>query len=53
MGNIIKKTAELTADKDGVGCAKLVIFANAPEDNPLWPGPFTELVNPNALSMWV
>ena len=34
MGQIIKKTAELTADQDGLGCAKLVVFANAVEDNP-------------------
>jgi Uncharacterized ACR (DUF711). len=36
MGEIIKETARLTADRDGLGCAKLVVFANAPEDNPLW-----------------
>ena len=40
MGNIIKRTAELTADRDGIGCAKLVIFANAPEDNPFMAGAF-------------
>ena len=38
MGKTIKKTAELTADSDGIGCAKLVVFANVPEDNPLWLG---------------
>ena len=40
MGEIIKKTAELTADNDGLGCAKLVVFANAVEDNPFMAGAF-------------
>lgn len=40
MGKIIKKTAELTKDKDGVGAAKLVVFCNAPEDNPFMAGAF-------------
>lgn len=40
MGTIIKKTAELTADQDGLGCAKLVVFANAVEDNPFMAGAF-------------
>jgi len=40
MGEIIKKTAELTKDKDGFGCAKLVVFANAVEDNPFMAGAF-------------
>ena len=40
MGQIIKKTAELTADNDGLGCAKLVVFANAVEDNPFMAGAF-------------
>ena len=40
MGDIIKKTAEATADKDGIGCAKLVVFCNAPEDNPFMAGAF-------------
>jgi len=40
MGRIIKRTAELTADKDALGCAKLVVFANAPEDNPFMAGAF-------------
>ena len=40
MGRIIKKTADLTADKDALGCAKLVVFANAPEDNPFMAGAF-------------
>lgn len=40
MGQIIKKTAELTADRDGLGCAKLVVFCNAAEDNPFMAGAF-------------
>ena len=40
MGQIIKKTAERTADNDGLGCAKLVVFANAVEDNPFMAGAF-------------
>jgi uncharacterized protein (UPF0210 family) len=40
MGQIIKKTAELTADKSGLGCAKLVVFANSVEDNPFMAGAF-------------
>ena len=40
MGQIIKKTAELTKDADGIGCAKLVVFCNAPGDNPFMAGAF-------------
>lgn len=40
MGQIIKRTADLTADKGGFGCAKLVVFANAVEDNPFMAGAF-------------
>lgn len=40
MGQIIKDTAEATADRDGLGCAKLVVFCNAPEDNPFMAGAF-------------
>ncbi|MDR0444217.1 MAG: PFL family protein [Treponema sp.] len=40
MGEIIKRTAEETAARDGVGCAKLVVFCNAPEDNPFMAGAF-------------
>ncbi len=40
LGKIIKKTAELTADNDSIGCAKLVIFCNAPDDNPFMAGAF-------------
>lgn len=40
MGEIIKKTAELTKDKGAIGCAKLVTFCNAPGDNPFMAGAF-------------
>ncbi|MGN0468520.1 MAG: PFL family protein [Acutalibacteraceae bacterium] len=40
MGRIIKQTADLTADECGFGCAKLVVFANAVEDNPFMAGAF-------------
>lgn len=40
MGRIIKRTAELTKDTKGFGCAKLVVFANAVEDNPFMAGAF-------------
>ncbi|MBR4017594.1 MAG: PFL family protein [Oscillospiraceae bacterium] len=40
MGEIIKKTAKITEDQDGLGCAKLVVFANAVEDNPFMAGAF-------------
>ncbi|MCL2214640.1 MAG: PFL family protein [Treponema sp.] len=40
MGETIKITAEATANRDGIGCAKLVVFCNAPEDNPFMAGAF-------------
>lgn len=40
MGEIILKTAELTKDKDCIGCAKFVVFCNAVEDNPFMAGAF-------------
>ena len=40
MGNVIKDCAYLTKDSDGFGCAKLVVFANAVEDNPFMAGAF-------------
>ena len=40
MGQVIKRTAELTKDSKGFGCAKLVVFANAVEDNPFMAGAF-------------
>ncbi|MDD2362845.1 MAG: PFL family protein [Oscillospiraceae bacterium] len=40
MGHTVRRTAELTADRDCIGCAKLVVFCNAPEDNPFMAGAF-------------
>ena len=40
MAEVIKRTAELTKDTKGFGCAKLVVFANAVEDNPFMAGAF-------------
>ena len=40
MGRVVKRTAELTAQNEGFGCAKLVVFANAVEDNPFMAGAF-------------
>lgn len=41
MSDIVKRAAELTADKDGLGAAKLVCFCNAPGDNPFMAGAFS------------
>ena len=46
MGQVIRKTAEATADTDGLGCAKLVVFANAVEDNPFMAGAFCGVGEP-------
>ena len=40
MGSIIKETAEKTKERDSIGCAKLVVFCNAPDDNPFMAGAF-------------
>lgn len=40
MGEIIKQTAEITKDRGSIGCAKLVVFCNAVEDNPFMAGAF-------------
>ena len=40
MGQVIKETAERTKDNDSIGCAKLVVFCNAPDDNPFMAGAF-------------
>lgn len=40
MGQVVKSTAAATADRDGFGCAKLVVFCNAVEDNPFMAGAF-------------
>ncbi len=40
MGQVVKDTAAATSDRDGFGCAKLVVFCNAVEDNPFMAGAF-------------
>jgi hypothetical protein len=49
MGRIVKETAELTRDDGGIGCAKLVVFANAPEDNPFMAGAFHGIGEPDCV----
>jgi uncharacterized protein (UPF0210 family) len=49
MGHIIKETAELTRDRMGIGCAKLVVFANAPDDNPFMAGSFHGIGEPDCV----
>lgn len=49
MGRIIKETAAQTADQDGLGCAKLVVFANAVEDNPFMAGAFHGVGEPECV----
>ncbi|KUO52461.1 MAG: hypothetical protein APF76_05355 [Desulfitibacter sp. BRH_c19] len=49
MGEIIKKTAEYTADQGGLGCAKLVVFCNVPEDNPFMAGAFHGIGEPETV----
>lgn len=40
MGDVILETAQATKEKDSIGCAKLVVFCNAPDDNPFMAGAF-------------
>ena len=49
MGEIVKKTAQRTADRDCIGCAKLVVFCNAPEDNPFMAGAFHGVGEPDCM----
>ncbi len=49
MGQIIRQTAEATADRDCIGCAKLVVFCNAPEDNPFMAGAFHGVGEPDCV----
>ena len=49
MGRIIKETAQITSDNDGLGCAKLVVFANAVEDNPFMAGAFHGVGEPECV----
>ena len=49
MGRIIKQTAELTRDNDSMGCSKLVVFANAVDDNPFMAGAFHGIGEPETV----
>jgi uncharacterized protein (UPF0210 family) len=49
MGEIVKATAEATADAGSVGCAKLVVFCNAPDDNPFMAGAFHGVTEADAV----
>lgn len=49
MSEVIKETAELTKEKDGIGCAKLVVFCNVPEDNPFMAGAFHGVSEPEVV----
>jgi uncharacterized protein (UPF0210 family) len=49
MGHIVKETAEATADRDSLGCAKLVVFCNAPDDNPFMAGAFHGVTEADAI----
>ena len=49
MGSTIRKAAELTADRNSIGCAKLVVFANVPEDNPFMAGAFHGVGEPDTV----
>ena len=49
MGKIIRQTADLTADRQSIGCAKLVVFANVPEDNPFMAGAFHGVGEPETV----
>ncbi len=49
MGEVVKKTARLTADQDALGCAKLVIFCNPVQDNPFMAGAFHGVTEPETV----
>lgn len=49
MGKTVRKCAELTADRECIACAKLVVFANAPEDNPFMAGAFHGVGEPECV----
>ena len=49
MGEVIKETAERTKDNDSMGCAKLVVFCNAPDDNPFMAGAFHGVTEADAI----
>jgi uncharacterized protein (UPF0210 family) len=49
MGETIKKAAEMTAERDSFGCAKLVVLCNAPDDNPFMAGAFHGVTESDAI----
>ena len=49
MGEVVKETALATKDKDSLGCAKLVVFCNAPDDNPFMAGAFHGVTEADAI----
>ncbi len=49
MGEVIVRSAQLTADRDGIAAAKLVVFCNAPEDNPFMAGAFHGVGEPECV----
>ena len=49
MGDIIPETAKATADKDSIGCTKLVVLCNAPDDNPFMAGAFHGVTEADAV----
>ncbi|MDR2422461.1 MAG: PFL family protein [Deltaproteobacteria bacterium] len=49
MGRVVKETARLSADRDGLACAKLVVFANIPPDMPFMAGAYLGLGEPDAV----
>ena len=49
MGEIVKETAYLTRDNDSIGCAKLVVFSNIPEDNPFMAGAMHGMGEPDTV----
>ena len=49
MGNIVKEAAEYTKDQESLGCAKLVVFCNAPDDNPFMAGAFHGVTEADAI----
>ncbi len=49
MGEIVHETAEFTKDNDSLGCAKLVVFCNAPDDNPFMAGAFHGVTEADAV----
>lgn len=49
VGEIVKETANLTKENDSIGCAKLVIFCNAPDDNPFMAGAFHGITEGDAV----